>query len=266
MRPHPPQDHYAVLGVARTASWEEIRAAFRARAKALHPDKNRHRDTREDFQRLREAYVALRHLSHVRTYRSQPAPAVEKPAPMGAWTPEPAVRPRWIWQQYPRAAVALLLAALALVSWGIHAWVVYEPSASPDVIAALEDEFRISVAALLAEPEESSPAGVPLVGRAGQTYVVPPVDYKKLRSIQDRLLAEQGSMERRKAELDRRRRALEKEQNTLLTSNAVAVTEFQLRVHAFNRDAAALKRVVEIHTKEVESYFQQIENAAIASK
>ena len=52
-------DHYAVLGVAGAASAAEIKAAFRRRAKELHPDHNRGPGAAEAFQRLVGAYRVL---------------------------------------------------------------------------------------------------------------------------------------------------------------------------------------------------------------
>jgi DnaJ-domain-containing protein 1 len=45
-----PFDPYAVLGVAPSASWEAIRAAYRARMNEYHPDKVAHLG--EDLQKL----------------------------------------------------------------------------------------------------------------------------------------------------------------------------------------------------------------------
>ncbi len=55
----PLRDYYAILGVAPTASFEEIRTAYRERAKRFHPD---HAGPGVDpgrFRLLREAYAVL---------------------------------------------------------------------------------------------------------------------------------------------------------------------------------------------------------------
>lgn len=57
------RDHYTVLGVRETASAAEIKQAFRAKAKLLHPDRqsSRHPETSraEAFIELRKAYDVL---------------------------------------------------------------------------------------------------------------------------------------------------------------------------------------------------------------
>jgi DnaJ domain len=55
-----PRDYYRVLGVERTASAEDIKSAFRQRAKQLHPDRGGVTGDRERFRRLLEAYETLR--------------------------------------------------------------------------------------------------------------------------------------------------------------------------------------------------------------
>jgi len=52
------RDHYAILGVARTASPGEIRRAYRRLALAHHPDRAG-RDSTAIFQRIAEAYAIL---------------------------------------------------------------------------------------------------------------------------------------------------------------------------------------------------------------
>ena len=52
-------DHYNLLGVPRNASLEEIKAAFRRRAKAWHPDRNRDPNATARFREYVEAYECL---------------------------------------------------------------------------------------------------------------------------------------------------------------------------------------------------------------
>jgi curved DNA-binding protein CbpA len=55
-----PRGFYKLLGVHRTASAEEIKAAFRERAKLYHPDGSGTAADQERFRLLREAYEGLR--------------------------------------------------------------------------------------------------------------------------------------------------------------------------------------------------------------
>lgn len=52
-------DHYKVLGVRRKATSEEIRAAYRTRARESHPDVSDAPDAADRFHAVREAYEAL---------------------------------------------------------------------------------------------------------------------------------------------------------------------------------------------------------------
>ncbi len=54
-------DYYEILGVDRKASPEEIKRAYRRKAKELHPDKNPANKSRaeEEFKRIAEAYEVL---------------------------------------------------------------------------------------------------------------------------------------------------------------------------------------------------------------
>ena len=52
-------DYYEVLGVPRGADATELKRAFRARARELHPDVSSDADAEERFRELADAYAAL---------------------------------------------------------------------------------------------------------------------------------------------------------------------------------------------------------------
>lgn len=54
------KDYYAILGVGRHASQEEIRAAYRAMSKRWHPDMNPNIDVTHMMQEINEAYAILK--------------------------------------------------------------------------------------------------------------------------------------------------------------------------------------------------------------
>lgn len=62
-RSEDPDDSYNILEVRADASDIVIRAAFRAKAKELHPDTGLHPDSRA-FQRVKEAYDRIDHERH----------------------------------------------------------------------------------------------------------------------------------------------------------------------------------------------------------
>lgn len=53
------RDYYEVLGVPRTATADELKAAFRSLARQYHPDVNRSQDAEEKFKEINEAYNVL---------------------------------------------------------------------------------------------------------------------------------------------------------------------------------------------------------------
>ncbi len=53
------RDYYEILGISRTASQEEIRAAYRRLARRYHPDVSKEPDAEQRFKEINEAYQVL---------------------------------------------------------------------------------------------------------------------------------------------------------------------------------------------------------------
>jgi molecular chaperone DnaJ len=78
------RDYYAVLGVARDASEREIKRAFRALARELHPDVNAHDpEAEEKFKEAAEAYEVLSDPDRRHTYDTFGHAGLQS----GGWTP-----------------------------------------------------------------------------------------------------------------------------------------------------------------------------------
>lgn len=62
------QDPYRILGVPRTATKDEVQAAYKKKARELHPDVNSAPDAEERFRELTAAYAILRDDEQRRRY------------------------------------------------------------------------------------------------------------------------------------------------------------------------------------------------------
>ena len=54
------RDYYKILGVARTASAEDIKKSYRRLARKYHPDVSKEKDAEEKFKEVQEAYEVLK--------------------------------------------------------------------------------------------------------------------------------------------------------------------------------------------------------------
>ncbi|KIH44734.1 DnaJ domain protein, partial [Ancylostoma duodenale] len=61
-------DYYELLGVRKDATQAEIKAAFYAKSKELHPDKGTNSESTAAFVELKEAYDVLRRPADRRAY------------------------------------------------------------------------------------------------------------------------------------------------------------------------------------------------------
>jgi curved DNA-binding protein CbpA len=267
--PSEPENYYAILGVARTATAEEIRTAYRERAKALHPDMNRQRDTKEQFQRVREAYAVLSRVEERQRYDFQTRPTPLEPAGYAATASVPMpmpVPPKRRVRGIVRWAIPAV--ALAPVIYLFLAPDSVELTVAPPKIAEVDKEMEAvmarSASSFMAPPPESP--YLEIAGKGGQKLVVARSDYKRLAPIHERLVTESKQLQKRKEELDAQRAELEKEQRQLASARPTLTAEFRIKVDAFNRDGATLRRHLELHTAEVEDYFKQVERMAAGGR
>jgi DnaJ-class molecular chaperone len=66
--------YYEILGVAQSATKEEIRKAYREAARRLHPDKNPAADAEAKFKEVAQAYQTLSDKGKRRVYDDRLAP------------------------------------------------------------------------------------------------------------------------------------------------------------------------------------------------
>ncbi|KIX84629.1 DnaJ C-terminal domain-containing protein [Thermus filiformis] len=79
------KDYYAILGVPRTATQEEIKRAYKKLARQYHPDVNKSPDAEERFKEINEAYAVLSDPEKRRVYDQYGTTQAPPPPPPEGW-------------------------------------------------------------------------------------------------------------------------------------------------------------------------------------
>ena len=62
------KDYYAILGVTKQATEDEIKKGYKKRSLKVHPDKNHAEEAQEAFKKLSQAYTILSDAQKKRQY------------------------------------------------------------------------------------------------------------------------------------------------------------------------------------------------------
>ncbi len=79
------KDYYAILGVSRNATQEEIKRAYKRLARQYHPDVNKSPEAEEKFKEINEAYAVLSDPEKRRIYDQYGTTQAPPPPPPGGW-------------------------------------------------------------------------------------------------------------------------------------------------------------------------------------
>ncbi|MGQ9735964.1 MAG: DnaJ C-terminal domain-containing protein [Thermaceae bacterium] len=79
------KDYYAILGVQRNATQEEIKRAYKRLARQYHPDVNKSPEAEEKFKEINEAYAVLSDPEKRRIYDQYGTAQAPPPPPPGGW-------------------------------------------------------------------------------------------------------------------------------------------------------------------------------------
>uniref|UniRef100_A0A7C2BY49 Molecular chaperone DnaJ n=1 Tax=Thermus islandicus TaxID=540988 RepID=A0A7C2BY49_9DEIN len=80
-----PKDYYAILGVPRNATPEEIKRAYKRLARQYHPDVNKSPEAEERFKEINEAYAVLSDPEKRRLYDAYGTATPPPPPPPGGY-------------------------------------------------------------------------------------------------------------------------------------------------------------------------------------
>ena len=118
-----PPDHYARLGVQPSASADEIRAAYREKARETHPDRNPDDPkAAERFRAVKDAYQVLRDPERRKSYdRARKSP--QAPEVLRITQQAPAGCGGYLWRVFAGlAAVGVFFVLEALGVWAADVW------------------------------------------------------------------------------------------------------------------------------------------------
>ena len=79
------KDYYAILGVPRNATQEEIKRAYKRLARQYHPDVNKSPEAEEKFKEINEAYAVLSDPEKRRIYDTYGTTEAPPPPPPGGY-------------------------------------------------------------------------------------------------------------------------------------------------------------------------------------
>jgi hypothetical protein len=133
-----PPDYYARLGVRPSASTQEIRSAYREKARATHPDRNPDDpQAAERFQKVKEAYQVLRDPERRARYDDTRAARQRVPDGLTINQQAPAGCGGYVWRVLAgMVAFGLFLVLEALGVWAAGTWTIVLAVGASSLVAS----------------------------------------------------------------------------------------------------------------------------------